>query len=234
MVVSPRSANVEWDALIEAVTNHETCFFRHAPTFRALEQDLLPGLAKQAAPGQRVDVSVWSAGCSSGEEAFSAAMVCHQASLQYPALRCSILASDVSEQALKLASAGRYGNRAVAQIPAGFRQYLTRTDEPLGHEVVTAIRQLVQCSKVNLAQPATYPQQLFDFILCQNVLVYFRAGTRQNLLDSLASCLKPGGYLLPGPGEIAGLTTSNLRCVRMGETQVFLKQSAVRTPERSR
>ena len=228
LVTSPARGGLEWNALLEAVTNHETRFFRHAPTFRALCEDLLPALAKSGRPGEGVEAALWSAGCSTGEEAYSAAMVCHHVSEQFPEMRGSILASDVSERAIEMASAGRYGVRAQAEVPGDFQRYLTRLPEGAGHGVAEAVRRLVRFSRVNLMQPETYPAVLFEFILCQNVLVYFRPEAQRQVLEALTSRLKPGGFLLPGPGEVAGVHGAALRCVRLGDMQVFLKQSAER------
>jgi type IV pilus assembly protein PilK len=220
----------EWPELLEAVTNHETCFFRHAPTFRALGGDLLPAIAKAAPPGTKAEASLWSAGCSTGEEAYSAAMVAHEVWGRYPWLRCSILASDISDIALDTAAQGRYGSRAASDVPPAFRAYLTARpgDKATPWEVAAEVKARLRWSKVNLVEIDTYPQEQFDVILCQNVFVYFRTPAAQKVLNGLASRLKPGGCLLPGPGEIAGLDWGALRCVSLGDVQIFLKQSAAR------
>lgn len=212
----------EWSALAHALTNHETYFFRHEPTFHALREHLLPLLAKHGG------ASIWSAGCSTGEEVYSIAMACSEVIAEVNPRACfDIFGSDVSETAVATAATGVYGPRAWGELPAGYRKYLTPpAAHSAGYQVTEPVRRMVRFSAVNLIQAAAYPAQQFDIVLCQNVLVYFRAEVRQQALDSLAARVKPGGYLIPGPGEIAGLdygSPGGLRCQNMGELQVFRK-----------
>jgi type IV pilus assembly protein PilK len=210
-------AEAEWAALLESLTNRETHFFRHEPTYRALREQLLPKWLAEPA-----GISLWSAGCSTGEEAYSLAMVCEEAAA---GRSFSILASDVSAGALEKAAAGRYGERAVVEVPRRYRRYVAAVAG--GQVQVTPeIRGRVRWARVNLTREAAYPGERFDAIVCQNVLVYFRAEVRQRVVAQLAARLKPGGYLLPGPGELAGLEGAGLRCQCWGDMQVFGKPAA--------
>ena len=209
-------AESEWAALVESLTNRETHFFRHEPTYRTLREQLLPKWNAEPA-----GISMWSAGCSTGEEAYSLAMVCAEAG-RAPAY--SILGSDVSASALEKAAGACYGERAVVEVPRRYRRYVAVAGGQM--QVTAEIRSRVRWARVNLAREATYPEERFDVIVCQNVLVYFRAEVRQRVVAQLAARLKPGGYLLPGPGEMAGLEGAGLRCQCLGDMQVFGKPAA--------
>jgi type IV pilus assembly protein PilK len=214
-VTSSAGAGEEWNHLLDVVTNHETRFFRHLPTFDAMREFV----EKRSSPAS---IAVWSAGCSTGEEAYSAAMVCCGA----PTVHCSILASDVSEAVLTFAAAARYPSRVGATIPERYQQYLIPALDGKSIAVAKPVQSLVRFSRLNLLDFSRYPTELFDVVLCQNVLVYFQTETRRRVLSALLSRLKPGGWFLPGPGEIADLQSNALRCIRMGDAQVFVKQQA--------
>lgn len=237
MAAGPAAAgkDSEWNALLESLTNRETHFFRHEPTFKALREELLPKLITEKPIAEPVCIAIWSAGCSTGEEAYSTAMVCKEVMCKEamelaPRTSCSILASDVSATALEKAAAARYRARAPLEVPERYRRYLAPLGEGCegGVQVVPEIRSLVRWSAVNLVHEHSYPNEWFDIVMCQNVLVYFRPEARQKMVANLALRLKPGGYLLPGPGEIAGLDCPDLRCQCLDDMQVFVKQAVAR------
>lgn len=209
----------EWTALIDSILNRETCFFRHAPSFAALSSDLLPRLA--AAGGWRggEPLALWSAGCSSGEEAYSIAIAAHQA-LRPCFAPFAVLGSDLSSQALAAARQGRYGPRAADDVPESLlARYFVREDGQ--YLVGQAIRAAVRFERFNFIDAATYPSAPQDVIFCQNVLIYFREPVRSRVAAALAERLRPGGYLVAGPGELTGVRLPGLVCQPFGETAVL-------------
>src|SRR5262245_8126729 len=121
LLSAPGDATGDWDGLIERLTNHETSFFRHPPSFDALRLHILPELRAIRPPGGRL--SLWSAGCSTGQEAYSIAMC---AIADNPNSQFTVWGSDISHHAIKVAREARFGPRAITTIPEHYRQrYLT-------------------------------------------------------------------------------------------------------------
>src|SRR5579871_5166319 len=123
LLAKPDAATPEWDALIERLINHETSFFRHPPSFDALRHHILPELRETRGRGGRLNL--WSAGCSTGQEAYSLAMV----AMADEALKgeFTVWGGDISRYAIEIARRGRYGPRAVATVPDVYRQRFLRS-----------------------------------------------------------------------------------------------------------
>ena len=206
----------EWGALVERLTNHETSFFRHPPSFEAVRTRLLPELRERRPPGARL--SIWSAGCSTGQEAYSLAMTALD---DAPKAEFRVWGGDISHQAIKAARRGRYNHRAVAMVPDQYRDRFLRklTIGPGGeYEVADEVRQRVLFMAMNLLEPVGLVPT-HDIIFCHNVLIYLSPAAVTQAVTHLASCLTPGGFLLLGPGEApherpAGLEPLGLHGVR--------------------
>lgn len=193
-LASHRDGAAEWRMLLEDLVNPETSFFRHQPSFTVLRQRVLAGR-------RREPLALWSAGCSTGEEAYSLAMC----GLSTGAVR--VTATDLSEAALRHAARGIYSARQTAHVPDTWRaRYLGMSG---GEATVTAeLRAAVQWARFHLLEPDTYPALDFDVVFCFNVLVYFRGAARQQAVSALLRRVKPGGYLFLAPGEAAGIEWS--------------------------
>jgi len=193
------SSGADWDALLERLTNNETSFFRHPASFDAVRRQILPELRDARPRGGRLNF--WSAGCSTGQEAYSLAMV----AMADPALNgeFTVWGGDISQHAIDVARRGRYGHRAVATVPESFRAKFFRPagpDPATEFEIVDDIRQRVRFIAMNLAEANAFRLN-YDLIFCHNVLIYFSPAVVTSVVSFLASCLKQGGYLLLGPGE---------------------------------
>jgi chemotaxis protein methyltransferase CheR len=184
------------------VLNHETSFFRHQASFDALRTMLLPSLLAQRVKGAYL--SFWSAGCSTGQETYSLAML---AMMQEDlAGRFTVWGSDVSRRVVDIARRGVYGPRALAGLAPAYRgRFLRelRTDRGTEYEVVAELRERCRFMSINLFSASGFSPQ-HDVIFCHNVLIYFAPDAATRLLDALASRLRPGGFLLLGPGEGPG------------------------------
>lgn len=183
--------------LVNALTTNVTSFFRELHHFELLASQVLPPLI---AHGHRV--RLWSAGCSSGEEAWSLAMVVHDV-LGDRGADVKILATDIDTDVLARARAGVYTDDQIAPVTVARRKrYLARgTGANRGlWRVRDALRGLVRFNRLNLFDP--WPMRgAFDVVACRNVIIYFDVPNKQRLLRRFRDQLHPGGYLLLGHSE---------------------------------
>lgn len=213
--------------VVEAMTTNETSFFRDNHPFDALEREIIPGLLAARAPERRINV--WSAACSSGQEAYSVAMLLDQALEGRPGWGASILATDISAQMLERTREGVYTQLEVNRgLPVGrLMQHFTR--EGTHWRVGGHLGRMVQTRHLNLAADwPTLPGM--DVILMRNVLIYFDTATKKRILAKVRSVLNPGGFLLLGGAE----TTLNLddayQRSQIGRTIVYTTGEGGGTP----
>lgn len=192
--------------VVEALLNNETYFFRDKPTFDQLPEAVLPELAEARADTKRL--SIWCAGCSTGQEVHSLAMLFVDQKERWEGWDIDLLGTDVSHRAIRLARAGLYSQFEV-QRGLGVAQMLRHFEEtPHGWQISDENRSMTRFQQHNvLGEPPT--RQKFDLILCRNVLLYFDHATRERAFSRLASALAPDGFLMLGVGEtVVGQTRS--------------------------
>jgi chemotaxis protein methyltransferase CheR len=202
-----------WQTFTEALLVHETYFFRHPDQLRLLAEDLLPRLLRQRAESGSRQVRVWCAGCSSGEEVYTIALLVRAAiaASTLPSLgswNVTILGTDLSAQTLQVARVGRYalaaGLNSFRDVPHFARHHfadvLGAVDTQWSPE--SELRQMTRFVQHNLV---TDPPALLDvdLVLCRNTFIYFDEAQSQAALASLEKALRPGGALLMGPAETA-------------------------------
>lgn len=184
--------------VVEALLNNETYFFRDKPTFDQLPEEILPELARRRAGSRRL--SIWSAGCSTGQEVYSLAMLFADQKERWHGWTIDILGTDVSHRAIAAARSGLYSQFEV-QRGLAVAQMLRHFDEtPNGWQVRDTTRHPVRFQQHNILGPQP-GRQPFDLILCRNVLLYFDRDTRQLAFSRLASALASDGFLMLGAGE---------------------------------
>jgi chemotaxis protein methyltransferase CheR len=192
--------------MIDAVTTNKTDFFREPNHFDYLVQQALPHLIKQQGAGVKRRLVAWSAGCSTGEEAYTIAMVLNEFGKQFPGLSFDfrILATDISTKVLETAKRAIYGEEKVDPIPMHFRkQYLLRSKDPSKGRVriVPRLRQYVRFRRLNFLQDDFGFREGLDIIFFRNVLIYFKKSTQKQILRKVLRYLRPGGYLFIGHSE---------------------------------
>ncbi|MFS8637213.1 MAG: protein-glutamate O-methyltransferase CheR [Gemmatimonadota bacterium] len=201
----------ELSELVDALTTNKTAFFREPQHFAFLREAVLPELAARGRP-----MSFWSAGCSSGEEAYTLAMVARDAVPSCDALGVRILATDISARMLRIAREAVYPESAVADVPEPYRsRYFRRVPgqaTPM-YRVGDEVRRMVRIARLNLLDhwPMRGP---FDVIFCRNVMIYFDHATQERLVRRFHSLLAPGGYLCVGHSESLGSLSHAFRFVR--------------------
>lgn len=186
------------EAVVEALLNNETYFFRDRPLFDQLSQKILPALAARRGDTRRL--AIWSAGCSTGQEALSLAMIFAEQRMRWAGWTIEIVATDVSRSAIASARKGAYSQFQV-QRGLGVQQMLTCFEEAReGWRVDPALHRAVRFEVHNVLDPAPRPGR-FDLVLCRNVLLYFDSTTRGRALDRIGDALADDGFLMLGGGE---------------------------------
>jgi chemotaxis protein methyltransferase CheR len=185
------------DEVVEALLNHETSFFRDLALFRSLDAHGLETVARRRAVQKRL--RIWSAGCSTGQEAYSVALLFAAKPDRWAGWTIDIMGTDVSPAAIAQAREGLYSQFEV-QRGLPIRELLARFD-PEGEtwRIKPALRSRVIFSVHNLLDRP--PEGVFDIILCRNVLLYFSAERRAAVFDRLASAMAEDGLLMLGAGE---------------------------------
>lgn len=190
---------VEYDRLVEALTINVTKFFRNPETFACIATKVIPELWESKSPLIRM----WSAGCATGEEPYSLAVLCREHALASSdpdrIKRVRIIGSDVDKTALAAASRGKYTSASFADTaPAVVEKYFPVRNGL--HTVSPEIRSLVQFERLDLLE-GTGPGGRVHLIVCRNVIIYFNRQSQQDLLDSFYDLLLPGGFLVLGKVE---------------------------------
>ena len=194
-------------AFVEAVTVSETHLFRLRGQFDALTEHVLPALVAGRPTGR---LRLWSAGCSTGEEAWSLAILLER--LLPPGWDATVLGTDVNEAALDQARSGVYGPRSFRGVPESVRVRWFRPAGPDLWGVDPGLRRRVRFTVLNLVTD-DYPSfetgtGAVDLLLCRNVLMYLTPEAQAGVATRLARCLAPGGWLAVAPAEVpaAGIT----------------------------
>ncbi len=187
--------------MINRLSTNKTDFFREDNHFNYLTQTLLPSYLSGK---ENNTIKVWSAGCSSGEEPFTIAMVLNEQKNIIPLFDYSIYASDISTSVLKTASTAIYPGSAVIQIPVEYRaKYLLRSRDKIKNQIRISpiLRKKIEFFRYNLLNPKSPIVGTVDIIFCRNTLIYFDRPTQERVVAKLLNCISPKGYLFLGHSE---------------------------------
>jgi chemotaxis protein methyltransferase CheR len=213
----------EREHFINAITTNKTDFFREPEHFDFLTRVALPSLSRTAGYRSGSPLKVWSAGCSSGEEPYTIAMVLSEYELQHPGFDFAILGTDVSTRVLDLAKTGIYQESQTVTVPPELRKkYLWQGRDKSQRlvRVVPELRRKVTFHRLNFMDQNYSIRDMFDVVFFRNVLIYFDKTTQEVVIYKICRNLVPGGYFFAGHSEsLAGLDTE-LSCV---QTAVFRK-----------
>lgn len=190
--------------LIDVVTTNKTDFFREAKHFDYLTTVTLPCLKMSHDVGQHRPLRVWSAGCSTGEEPYTLAMVLSEFAASNPGFDFSILATDISTRVLETARLAVYREEKVEPVPGALRKkYLLRSRDPEKSlvRVVPELRAKVSFGRLNFMDEDFNFHEPFDIIFFRNVMIYFARNQQMELLQRFCDCLPSGRYLFTGHSE---------------------------------
>ncbi|MBI2081501.1 MAG: chemotaxis protein CheR [candidate division NC10 bacterium] len=227
----------EWQRLASHLTVGETYFFRDRACFEALERQVLPALITARRAQGIFRLRLWSAGCATGEEAYSLAILLERLLPDRAEWALTILATDINPEALDAAQRGRYREWALRDTPAWIRD---RYFDPRGAETFELhpeIRRMVAFAPLNLAEH-TYPSMVtntgaMDLILCRNVLMYFTREAQLAAVARLQMALVPRGWLVVNPAEGSAELLRPLVPVNFPAAIFYRKESASPSPPAS-
>lgn len=237
--IRPASACAQWileppgyESRLEALTKYltvgETHFFRDGKLFKALEEELLPSLVVSRGLTNRT-LRIWSAGCATGEEPYSIAIMVSRLLKGFLGWNFSILGTDINGESLSKAIDGVYGEWSFRSVPAGIREFYfeMRGDEA---RLSPEIKKMVRFTQHNLAKdpyPAILEENtLFDVIFCRNVIMYFTLERQERVINALCNCLEDGGLLVVSPAEASSVNNPYLAPVNCPGVIVFRKESS--------
>jgi chemotaxis protein methyltransferase CheR len=208
----------ELTTMVDALTTNKTSFFRENEHFRFVQERLIPDFRRT----QR-SVRIWSAGCSTGEEPYSMAMLLRQ---EWPeVLRCDvrILATDISNRVLAKAQEGVYSDEGVAGLDrALLSRYFDPVKEASGtqYKIHNELKSMIRFARLNLMEP--WPMRgPFDFIFCRNVMIYFDKETQKKLVRRYWEYLVPNGFLFVGHSESLTTCSTGYKYVQPALYQKF-------------
>jgi len=204
--------------LVDQISTNHTYFFREKEHFDFLAAEVLPAIKnskrKRNAKNGRTKVRIWSAGCSSGEEPYTLAMLLKEAIDNEKDIDAAILATDISVSVLETAKRGIYPQVKVARVPNYLRQrYFTPLKDGTW-EVKQELKEMVLFRRLNLMTPQFKFKGLFDVIFCRNVMIYFDKPTQQELIAKFHRCSEPGGYLFIGHSETIDRNSNLYKYIR--------------------
>jgi chemotaxis protein methyltransferase CheR len=223
-------AAAELEECVERITTHETYFFREQFQLDAFRQEIVPALVRGRKPPltprpsgpEPPPLAVWSAGCSTGEEAYTIAMLLVEAA---PHVAAHVVGSDISPKVLTTAQQAVYGPASFRTTPDAVRD---RHFEPVGASqwrVAPAIRRMCSFVRLNLLDVPRYPLPpaggRFAAIFCRNVLMYLSGRARHRIVEGFFDALAPGGYLLLGHSESLLNVTTRFDLVQLSSDLVY-------------
>jgi len=216
-LVSQPDQQEERARMIDAITTNETRFFREPRQFDFMVQQVLPRWRAQAEESTRPKrIRIWSAGCSSGEEPYSIAMLLARHLPVEQGWDVRFVATDISNRVLEKARQGIYPLAKSAELPPDLlHSFMLRgmADRQADMKVKIEVQQMIDFRRLNLNQESNLPEGPFDAIFCRNVLIYFDAASKRRVVANLSRNLRANGFLFVGHAENLNSMFSELRSI---------------------
>ena len=216
---------VELKYLYDSITIKETSFFRNLSQFDAFENSLYPALYRAKASNGQMPIRIWSAGSSSGEEAYTVAMIYLEKLMpQYRGIPFEVVGTDISPFVIEVARKGVYRENSLRNMPEYYRsKYMVQ--EGVNFRVKDEVKKFVKFENVNLYNSQQMRQMKnFDVIFCCNVLIYFDAKSKMQVTSDLYSSLNHGGYLCIGYAETLHGISGAFKVINLPKTISYLKE----------
>ncbi|HEY1190843.1 MAG TPA: protein-glutamate O-methyltransferase CheR [Gemmata sp.] len=206
----------EFQELVDEVTTNETYFFRDYPQLECFANEVLPRVAEQKRRAGDYALNVWCACCSTGDEAYTLAIIAAACLDDFSRWDVRVLATDIDTKVLATARAAVYGERNLKDVAPAYRSrfFVPGRD---GHRVADPIRRMVAFEQVNLMDADRMGRQrAYDFVFCRNALIYFDDDSRRRALGYFHDALVPGGFVFLGHSESVGRISAAFQPVQFG------------------
>lgn len=206
---------------ISMITNNETIFFREEPQLKAFANEILPALKKKKAAINSKEVRILSAGCSSGEEVYTLAILLLESGSFFWDWDIQIVGLDVDSKVLERAENGTYSGRAIHAVPAHIlERYFKKYAD--GYSARDMLRKITVFKQGNILEIENfYAKHSFDIIFCRNVLIYFSDDTIKRVVDAFGTILTKSGFLFLGHSESLSRITDQFVPLRFPGTTVY-------------
>ena len=212
-------AQSELESAVDLLTTNETYFFREDYQLRAFVREILPELKERALAGGSRRLAVWSAGCSTGEEVYTLAILLEDSGL-FTGWDLRVFGNDISRRVLQKARRAVYSESSFRAMPARYERFFVETEG--GRQVHPRIRALCHFGHLNLMDRGrTAIVGRVDAVFCRNVLIYFDQASRKRVIDTFYERLLPGGYLLLGHSESLLNTSTAFELVHVSTDLVY-------------
>ena len=227
-LMSAPLSRVQLETLARALTIGETYFLRDPQSYRVLEQELLPGLVSQRRATDK-SLRFWSAGCSTGEEPYTLAILLSRVIPDLASWNISLVATDINPQALERGRLGIYSQWSFRNAPPWLMDYFTKCDDGR-FQIIPRIRDMVRFDYLNLADNGLAAPccgtDFLDVIFCRNVMLYFEPKQIQRTMARFHAALREGGSLFVGPTEVDQHLVKGFACRRFAGAFVLRKEAA--------
>jgi chemotaxis protein methyltransferase CheR len=211
----------EWDQLIALITTTETYFMREERQLRCFQRDILPFLGKRL--GQQ-KLRIWSAGCSTGEEPYTIAMLVRDSGV--PEESIEIFATDINSRALAKAKEAVYGESAFRVVDIAFKERWFTRVSPGKFKLKDDIRQRVSFSRFNLLEMDRYALiPPMDVIFCRNVIIYFDMESKVKVILRFFEKMRQGGFLMLGHSESLISITDKFKLIHLPGDLVYTREA---------
>ena len=213
----------ELEDAIEALVTNETYFFREEYQLKAFRRDVLPDIKKRGEERGQRRVLVWSAGCSSGEEAYTLAILLHRSGL-FDGWDVRVFGNDISRRVLAFARRGIYGPSSFRAMPPEYDEHFVYDPDTGGRRVHQRIRAMCQFGHLNLLdRERSSLLGRVDAIFCRNVLIYFDTESRKKVIETFYDRLQPGGHLFLGHSESLLSVSTAFELAHLSSDMVYRK-----------
>jgi chemotaxis protein methyltransferase CheR len=220
-------ARAEIERAVDVLTTNETYLFREEYQLRAFQQEVLPLLHERGVRQKRL--SIWSAGCSTGEEVYTLAILIRESRL-FEGWDVRVIGNDISRRVLQVARRASYGTSSFRSMPCNYQEYFV--ESPEGRTVRSDIRAMCNFAHLNLLDGARYNViGAVDAVFCRNVLIYFDTASRRKVIQEFYERLHPGGFLFLGHSESLLNVSTAFELVHLSSDLVYRKPFSAESRE---